>query len=102
LFIFFGVCACGKLLAMKVIILYHPKSDHARAVEEFAHDFSRQMAHDVELLSLESRDGADTAKLCDIVRYPAILVMNRSGAVMKTWEGPVMPLMNELAFYTQE
>lgn len=86
---------------MKVIILYHPQSDHSRIVEEFAHDFSRQMGHDIELISLESQDGANYATLYGIVRYPAILAINNNGQIMKSWEGPVLPLMNEIAFYTQ-
>ncbi len=93
--------ACGRLEVMKVIVLYHPHSEHARVVEAFAHDFSRQMAHDLELISLESRDGATTATMYDIVRYPAILALDNNGGVLKKWEGPVMPLMNELAYYTQ-
>lgn len=93
--------SCGKLEGMKVIVLYHPHSDHSRTVEDFARDFSRQMAHDLELISLESRDGAAMAMMYDIVRYPAIVALNNSGGVMKIWEGPVMPLMNELAYYTQ-
>lgn len=82
-------------------MLYHPHSEHARVVEEFARDFSRQMAHDLELISLESRDGASIASLYDIVRYPAILALDNNGVILKKWEGPVMPLMNELAYYTQ-
>jgi len=86
---------------MKIIVLYHPRSDHSRTVEDFARDFSTQMAHDLELVSLESRDGAAMATMYDIVRYPAIVALDNSGGVMKIWEGPVMPLMNELAYYTQ-
>lgn len=86
---------------MKVVILYHPKSDHARVVEEFAHEFTRQKGHDLELISLESRDGAAMASLYDIVRYPAILALNNTNELQKTWQGPVMPLMDELSYYTQ-
>ena len=87
---------------MKVVILYHPKSDHARTVEEFAREFARQTGHSLELVSLESRDGAATASMYDIVRYPAILALNNASELQKNWQGPVMPLINELAFYTQQ
>ena len=85
-----------------MVILYHPKSDHARTVEGFAHDFARQVGAGVELISLESRDGAQMATTYGIVRYPAILAMGPTGDLLKSWEGPVMPLMNEISFYTQQ
>lgn len=87
---------------MKVVILYHPHSDQARNVESFARDFSRQTSKKVELVSLESRDGAATATLYDIVQYPAILALDNAGAMLRAWQGPILPLMNELAYYTQE
>lgn len=86
---------------MKVVILYHPQSEHARTVEDYSRDFTHQMGHNLELISLESIDGARMATTYDIVRYPAILVLNENGELMKSWQGPVMPLMNEVAFYYQ-
>jgi hypothetical protein len=87
---------------MKMVILYHPQSDHARTVESFARDFARQTGHGMELISLESRDGAAMASLYDIVRYPAILALNERSELQKDWQGPVMPLVNELSYYVQE
>lgn len=84
---------------MKVSILYHPHSEYARPIEEYAHDFKRQRGHDVELVSLETRDGSSLASLYDIVRYPAILVTRESGELVFESEGPELPLMNELAAY---
>lgn len=86
---------------MKVVILYHPESDHARVVEDFARDFARRDGHRLELVSLESRDGAATATMYDIVRYPAILALNDRSELQKVWAGPVMPLMDEVSYYTQ-
>lgn len=86
---------------MKVAILYHPHSDHARNVEEYARDFKQQQQHDLELISLESREGADKAKLYDIVRYPAVMALSEGGELLRAWQGPVLPVMNELAFYTK-
>ncbi len=85
-----------------MVILYHPKSDHAQTVESFARDFSHQVGRRLELVSLESRDGAATATLYDITRYPAILAMSDSGDLLRAWQGPVMPLMNEISYYTQQ
>ena len=84
---------------MRIIILYHIESDHARKVEDFARDFQRLGHGDVELLSLEAPEGADMAKLYDIVAYPAILAIRDNGELLKNWEGENLPLISEVAAY---
>lgn len=84
---------------MKVSILYHPQSEFARSVEEFARDFEHQKGTPVELVSLESTEGANKAALYDIVQYPALFVSRDSGELIKHWEGTPLPLMNEVAGY---
>lgn len=87
---------------MKVLVLYHPFSEHGRVVEEFAHDYERRMPdHKLDLLSLETREGADAAKMYGIVQYPAILALREDGQVLKHWEGEMMPLMTEVAAYAR-
>jgi hypothetical protein len=86
---------------MRLVVLYRPDSEYARAVENFVHDYQRW--HDggrVELLNYDSRDGSATASLYDIVQQPAILVLRDDGSVLKSWEGPTMPLMDEVASYS--
>ena len=87
---------------MKAVILYHPKSDHATNVEGFARDFSMQTGDRIELISLESRDGAATATMYDITQYPAILALDNAGQMLRLWQCPVLPLMNEISYYTQD
>lgn len=87
---------------MKVVVLYHPNSEHARAVEEFARDFSRQVDRKLELLSLESREGSAMASLYDATTYPTILAMASNGSLLRMWQGQVLPLINEVAYYAQE
>ncbi len=82
---------------MRVAILYHPVSDHARKVEEFVHDYERLTSHTVELISLETKEGASTAKTYDIVNYPAILVMREGGELLQHWQGSELPLIREVA-----
>jgi len=84
---------------MKAVILYHPKSAEARIVEEYVHDFSGRSSKKIELLSLETRDGAATATIYDIVQYPALMVLDESGQMHKAWQGTSMPLIDELAGY---
>lgn len=84
---------------MKAVILYHPESEFARSAEEYAHDFTRSRGKTIELVSLETVEGSDMAKLYDIVRYPALLVVKDDGQLIKNWEGEALPLMDEVAGY---
>jgi hypothetical protein len=86
---------------MKIVVLYHPQSEFARSVEEYAHDFSRNRGKSIELLSLETQEGAAMATLYDIVRYPAVLALKDDGQLLKNWEGEQLPLMNEVAAYLE-
>ncbi len=64
-------------------------------------DFQRQ--HDVgakmELISVNTRDGAALASLYDILAYPSILAISDSGLILNVWTGPALPLMDEVAGY---
>ena len=84
---------------MKVSVLYHPASELARVVEEYAHDFERQKGSTIELISLETKEGANLASLYDIVQYPALLVRQDNNNLIKHWEGDPLPLMDEVAGY---
>jgi hypothetical protein len=84
---------------MKVQILYHPVSETARIVEEFVGNYKRQTGHDIELISLETVEGSDLARLHDIVQYPAILAINERGELVKDWQGETLPLLDEVTAY---
>jgi hypothetical protein len=84
---------------MKVVILYRPASEYSRSVEEYTTDFERARAKKIELISLDTREGADMAELYGITTYPAMLAIREDGQLMKDWQGPQMPLMNEVAAY---
>ena len=62
-------------------------------------DFERQ--HDVgskiELVSVDTREGAATASLYDILSYPSIVALANDGSVLSSWSD--LPLMDELASY---
>jgi hypothetical protein len=85
---------------MKVVILYRPDAEFSREVETFVHDFkARNTSVHVELMNVDERDGIALASLYDIMRFPAILALAGDGGLLKYWEGPVMPLMDEVASY---
>lgn len=90
----------AKLGYVKLVILYRPNSEHATAVESFVRDFQHQ--HDagkVELLSVNTRDGAATASLYDVMAYPTIMALADNGSVLNMWQGETLPLMDEVASY---
>jgi hypothetical protein len=88
-----------NLKPMKAVILYHPDSEFSRSVEEYAAYFKRFHSQELELLSLETVEGSEAAKLYDILEYPSLLVIRETGEVMKVWQGTSMPLMDEVAAY---
>lgn len=85
---------------MKLVILYHPNSEFARAAEEYVRDFQHQKNKQIELVSLETVAGADMARLYDVTQYPALLALRESGELLKDWQGDQLPLMNEVAAYS--
>lgn len=85
---------------MKVLVLYRPNSEHGRIVEEFIHDFqTRHQGEHLEVLNIDTRDGSATASLYDVMRYPAILVIQTDGYPQKIWEGDQLPLLDEVVAY---
>ena len=86
---------------MRTLILYHPKQEFAGLAEDFKHDFeARHQDRKIELISLETTDGAEMAELYDIVRYPAILVTADNGQLQKAWQDKPFPLIDEVAAYS--
>ena len=100
----FGLPAGSSLWyarGVKLLILYRPESEHATAIESFVRDFGHQYeaAKRVELQSLNTRDGAATASIYDVMSYPAILALADDGSVLNMWQGVPLPLMDEVAAY---
>jgi len=86
---------------MRVVALYHPKSDHGGLVTDYAAEFEHYKGKTLDLISLESTEGADLAELYAVARYPAILVMSDDGSLQRLWQGTPLPLMDELSYYAQ-
>jgi hypothetical protein len=86
---------------MKVLVLYHPKSEHEGKVLDYVHEYKRIKSRDMELVSLETLQGSNMAKLYDITQYPAVLALKDDGQLERMWQGETLPLMNELDYYTQ-
>ncbi len=84
---------------MKALVFYRPKTEHESEVLTYVRDFGR--AHpeaEIELVDLNSREGARQAEVYGIMQYPAILALKEDdGSVINLWQGQPLPLMDELA-----
>ena len=86
---------------MKVLILYRPNSEHDTLVHNFARDVERSSSKELEFVSLNTKDGAATASLYDIVEYPAIVAISDEGILQKSWQGKQLPLIDEVSYYAR-
>jgi len=88
---------------MRTVILYHPASEFAGMAEDYARDYHRkyETAAEIEMLSLDIKEGAQLAELYDVVRYPAIMVIGPDGQLQKLWQDRPWPLMDEVASYAK-
>ena len=88
---------------MKTLMLYRPNSEHGRLVDEFIRNFNQRSdsRHSIELINVDTRAGDATATLYDVMQYPAILVTQNDGALQKSWEGGMLPLVDEVIAYTR-
>lgn len=89
---------------MKVLVLYRPNSEHARKVEDFLRDLQRQ--HDIEqsslrIIDIDSRDGISVASIYDVMTTPAIVITDNFGGYVQSWVGAELPLMRDVAAYSQ-
>lgn len=80
-------------------MLYRPNSEHARSVEEYVRDFQHQRGKVIELMSLDTVEGAEKANLYGLMQYPAIIAVREDGQLLRDWQGSNLPLMDEVAGY---
>jgi hypothetical protein len=85
---------------MKVVVLYRPKSEQEGQALDYARDYKQLKNRELKLVSLDTVEGDDMAKLYDITQYPAVVALKDDGQLEKMWQGSTLPLMNELDYYT--
>lgn len=82
-------------------MLYRPGSDKAGMAEDYATEYSRlHPDKKIELVSLDTIDGAEMAKLYGVSNNPAILTMAGNGTMLQLWQDEHLPLFSELDFYS--
>lgn len=88
---------------MKTVMLYRPNSEYGRVVDEFIHEFQIRASgtHQIEVVNIDSQEGARIAELYGVMQYPAILVLQSDGFLQKSWEGGTLPLIEEVMAYNR-
>lgn len=86
---------------MRIVILRNEQTDYASEVREWLKDFEHDTAHSekVELLDPETIAGESFAKLYDILQYPAVVVTDNNGRLIKMWKGTPMPQIDEVSYW---
>lgn len=86
---------------MSVTVVYKSESDHARAVEDFLRDFTRQTGTELTTLDPDTADGAAFCGVYDIIEYPTIIALTSEGQLLNNWRGLPLPTISEVSYYTQ-
>jgi hypothetical protein len=82
---------------MKVVVLYRPNSEHERSVLTFQRDFHTRTGKEVSLMSLDTVEGDQLARIYDITSYPGVLVTTDEGKLIQLWQGENLPLINDVS-----
>jgi hypothetical protein len=85
-----------------VALLYHPNSEDEAFVRDLNYNYKRQTGREIPLVSLETVQGAEMAKLYGVERYPAIIAKTDYGDMIRLWQADEMPLVQEIAFYDHQ
>jgi hypothetical protein len=85
---------------MRIVILYHPQSDHSRLVEEFGREIThRNPELTMDAISVDTREGADMATVYSVDIYPTLLAIRENGELAQSWQGIPLPLMSEIEYF---
>lgn len=88
---------------MKVLILYRQDSETHRVVDEFIHEFQRRYPEaELTLMDADSVEGSQKADVYDVLQYPTVLALSNDGSTLQRWDNGMMPLMSELAYYSNQ
>lgn len=84
---------------MRTIVVYREASDHARAVDTFMHDFTRQTGKLIEAVNPDTPEGAHMCATYGIVEYPSMVALDDSGVLQNFWRGLPLPTISEVSYY---
>lgn len=85
-----------------IVVLYRPNTDHEPLIRDFEFNYTHQTGKELELLSLDTVEGAEMARIYDITQYPAIVARAEDGRLLQLWQGESLPLINEVSYFDSE
>jgi hypothetical protein len=89
---------------MKVMVIYRPRSEHGRKVEDFLRDLDRMNPGPdrVEKIDVDTREGSAIASLYDVMSYPKVMVLADDGRLLQDWDSGTMPLLTDISYYVSQ
>lgn len=80
--------------------LYHFDSEQERQIIDFEREYTMRTGHSFDKQNIDTKEGANLAKLYDVTAYPAFLAISDDGVLQQMWQGEQMPLINEVSYYS--
>jgi len=68
-------------------------------VQDYLREYHARTGKDIELVSLDTREGTDMARLYGIMDYPGILALEDDGELQQMWQGKQLPLIDEVSYF---
>jgi len=84
---------------MRVVVIYKDRTDYARQVTDYLHDFNRQTGRELETMDPETPDGVSFCRTYDILQFPTIVALSDDGQLLHMWKGLPLPTISEVSYY---
>lgn len=86
---------------MKTVLLWNEQTDYASEVREWLGDFEHDTGavNQIRQLDPETMEGSDFAVTYDILQFPAVVITDDDGQLIKLWKGTPMPQIEEVSYW---
>jgi hypothetical protein len=84
---------------MKLVILDHSNTEFTRPLRTFELECRRKTDHEIETISLETKEGDSLALLYGPLNFPAILLIRDDGQLVRSWQGSSLPVIDDVVGY---
>ncbi len=68
-------------------------------VQNYLREYHQRTGKEIELVSLDTKEGSDMARLYDVVDFPAIAAIEEDGILAQMWQGDTLPLIDEVSYH---
>lgn len=84
---------------MRVVCIWREGYDYSRTVEDWLVSFERFTGKQIESIDPGTKHGEEFCRAYDVVEYPTILALSDDGAVLESWQGTMMPTIDEVNYW---